>query len=782
MQNAKYYARFISDSEGARVRWQLLREHLRLVGGLAARFAKQAAPQDRSFIVAAYQAGLLHDLGKYSDAFQHRLKEAAAGRPAPKARHAIHGAYALGKGGWSQALAVLGHHSGLHALSELSGKLRELPQEANQDVLDRACADGVSIPDRKSPAAGTDGKPDMLKLELRQRMLFSCLVDADRSDCVRFESGRMPTGQKLNATDLLRKLLKYIESKAAECPPGLVKECRAAVLRACLDAASNPERLFTLPVPTGGGKTLAAMSFALRRAELRPEDVRRVIVVVPYLSIIEQNAVEYRKALGNDAVLEHHSGDLFGLATVRREQARLASSDDMKALPFTENEGDEVYSPGPEHEDENLDNRVPHWDLARENWDAPIIVTTSVRFFESIFSNRPSDLRRLHNIARSVVILDEVQTLPPHLLAPLLSVMEGLARDWGVHFVFSTATQPAFERFPGQFDDDGRWAPGALTSIIPTDLQERLIRDLKRVSEPVWPARGETWTLERQAEAVQNEPRVLCILNTKRQVRDLFERLHEDVDGHLFHLSTRMCATHRLEIIQTIKRILRDTDEPCRVISSQLVEAGVDLSFPAVLRAMGPLDAIVQAAGRCDRDGRLTAAKGEPAGRLTVFEPDDGRSPYPGPTSITRSMIGLMGMSIHSPQVMRRYFHQLYEGELDGANIQGLRSKLDFPAVDDAFALIDDRTRAVVVPYGEGKEIIDRLIRGEPATREVLRQAQLHQVGLYPNEFSEADRCGTIISLDAEKRLWACRESCYDPELGLVVRSPSAADYYVGSG
>ncbi|EPR34127.1 CRISPR-associated HD domain protein [Alkalidesulfovibrio alkalitolerans DSM 16529] len=763
-----YYARFIG--EGDQVRWQRLREHLLMVARLAAAFAREANPGDRGFVRAARRAGLLHDLGKYGDAFQQRLRDAEAGRPAAAAPHARFGAALLDRDGrWDQALAVLGHHAGLHAASDFTNKVRPEDGDTGDTLLRRALDDGLRLAGRDGPVTIREGTTDRLALELRERMLFSCLVDADRSDCVRFEVGMLPTGPALDAQKLLSKLLGFIAEKARECPPGVVKECRAAVLDACLDSASLPGRLLTLAVPTGGGKTLSGMAFALKRATLRPDAVRRVVVVVPYLSIIEQNAAEYRAALGDDAILEHHSGDFASLRTVRREHDERM---------FSENEGDEAYAVADEDEDAHLGGlRVP--DLARENWDAPVIVTTSVRFFETIFSNRPSDLRRLHNIARSVVILDEVQTLPRHLLAPLLSVMQGLAHDWGVHFVFSTATQPAFERPETAPPEDIRWAPGSLTPIIPSELYARLVRDLQRVAEPVWASSGESWSVARQAEAVRNEPRALCILNTKRQVRDLFQCLRSEADGWLVHLSTRMCAAHRLAVIRRIQEHLRQTDEPCRVISSQLVEAGVDLSFPAVMRAMGPLDAIVQAAGRCDRDGRLTAALGAPAGRLTIFEPEDGASPYPGPTSITRSMLGHLGMSLHAPAVMRRYFNELYEGELDGPGIQGLRLKFDFPAVAEAFSLIDDRTRAVLVPYGKGTGIIACLERGESPSRDLLRLAGRYQVGLYPNEFHEAERLGAIYSLDSDGRLWACRKSCYDDELGLDLRPPAAGEHVV---
>jgi CRISPR-associated endonuclease/helicase Cas3 len=769
-----YIARFLK--EKGSVRRQALREHLLMVAKLASAFASQAKPNDEGFIRAARLAGLLHDLGKYKPAFQQRLRDAEAGRHAARVPHAIYGAAALGLESWDQSLAVLGHHSGLHAVRELKHSFTAAEMQTARQCLEAAGDDGLKLLDRIAANPPHVPECEAVELELRQRFLFSCLIDADRSDCVRFETKALPKGTTLDPAAMLEKLLVFIDAKAAACPPGTVKDCRKRILDACLEAAGQDKRLFTLPVPTGGGKTLSGMAFALKHAALHPDTIRRVIVVVPYLSIIEQNAAEYRKALGDACILEHHSGTFCGLQATRRKVD--------KAQTISENEGDEAFVPQEEDEDAQMEGGRHGIELNLENWDAPVIITTSVRFFETLFSNRPADLRRLHNIARSVVILDEVQTLPPHVLQPILSVMEDLSKNWKVHFVFSTATQPAFERTPAKDDgweprEDTRWEPGTLTSIIAADLQEELTKKLCRVAEPTWPKKDEKWSLEGQAEAVLAESRVLCILNTKKQVRELYERLKEGADGMLVHLSTRMCAEHRLKVIQSIRDFLDESDAPCRVISSQLVEAGVDLSFPVVMRALGPFDSIVQAAGRCDRHGKLSQAAGKPAGRLILFEPEEGGNPYPHPTGITKTLSAAAPLSIHSPEDVQRYFDALYEGNLDGNGIQALRSKLKFPEVNDAFSLIDDRTRSVLVPYGEGKSVIDQLQQEDTPTRELLRRAMRSQVGLYPNEFNEAVQLGSIYPLDATERFWACRSSCYDDDLGLVLRGPDAADYIV---
>ncbi|MEE8583328.1 MAG: hypothetical protein V3T83_00590 [Acidobacteriota bacterium] len=437
-------------------------------------------------------------------------------------------------------------------------------------------------------------------------------------------------------------------------------------------------------------------------------------MVIPFLSIIEQNASVYAKALGAESILEHHSGDLHDAAP-GQSGGQSASEGGSFSNPFWRRR------------------------LATENWDAPIVVTTSVRFFESLFSRRPSDLRRIHNIARSLVILDEVQTLPEGLVGTLLSMMKGLAQEWSTTFVFCTATQPAFEK-RSPTDQDMRWAPGAIEPILGPDLQSRLFRDLQRVKNPLWPSAGEISGWDEIADRLAKEKKALCIVNLKRHARRLHQALQERIseqpgsEPRLFHLSTRMCARNRLDRLAEIQRASKDSRRGCL--------AGVELDFPVVFRAMAPLDSTIQPAGRCDREGRLSAERGEPAGELVLFraQGDNGR-PYEKAVGITESLARQLPLSIHDPDQVRLYFDRLYQGDRDPRDIEGHRKQLDYPEVAERFAMIEDATRAVLVPYdGEACSLIERLSRQGEWDRELLRRLQRYQVGLYPREFEKARR------------------------------------------
>lgn len=732
------------------VRWQRLDEHLRNVAKRAKELALQTRPGDSRLAESAHWAGLLHDLGKYRQGFQSMLIEAVRDGRKRKVPHAVFGAaYAFGQRAYDLALAVLGHHAGLHSFSDLRNKIRRGDvDEARRLVEAQAVSmDGLTELLGDLPQIDESDRTRLLSMELRIRMLFSFLVDADRLDCAALEQARLPSLKPLEAPRLLKRLLAHIQKCADGCPEGRVKKARQDVLNACLQQADLPGRLFSLAVPTGGGKTLSSMAFALRRAALRQEEIRRIIVVIPYLSIIEQNAAVYAQALGADSILEHHSGNLLGSA---------------------ETEGGSFNDPSWQRR------------LATENWDAPIVVTTSVRFFESLFSNRPGDLRRVHNIARSLVILDEVQTLPEGMLGTLLSMMQSLSEEWSASFVFCTATQPAFEKRSCS-QDDMRWAPGTIQPILGAELESRLFRDLQRVRDPRWPQAGEVSSWEEVADQVAGEKRALCIVNLKRHAQALFEAIRERSGSRLFHLSTRMCAQHRLERLAEIRRILKNPKQGCLVVSTQLVEAGVDLDFPVVFRAVGPLDSVIQAAGRCDREGTLTASRGEPAGRLVLFraQGDEGR-PYQKAVGITESLARQVSLSLHDAGHVRLYFDRLYQGDLDPRRIEDLRKKLDYPEAARQFALIEDSTRAVLVPYGpEAPRLIARLQAQGAWDLELRRRLQRYQVGLYQNELDQARQSGAVFELWPESDIWQCRPSCYSQQLGLLIEQPSPEDYMV---
>jgi len=512
-------------------------------------------------------------------------------------------------------------------------------------------------------------------------------------------------------------------------------------------------------VPTGGGKTLAAMAFALRRAALYPERFRRVIVVIPYLSIIEQNAQVYSRIFGQDALLEHHSGSI----------QKLSKHDEEHFIPASDKDDQE------EKKFQETGLR-----LETENWDASLIVTTSVRFFESLFSNRPADLRRVHNIARSIVILDEVQTLPRRLLGPLLDMMKELAEDWDTNFVFSTATQPAFERPKSK--RDLRWSLGTLTEIIrdPASLH----RELKRV-EICWeidPKQAVGWP--EIAQRMTAVPQCLAIVNVRDHASQLYEELLRVAEQKglnregVFHLSTRMCASHRLKVLDKIRKRLNG-GESCHVVSTQLVEAGVDVDFPLVLRALAPLDSIVQAAGRADREGKLTAALGKPGGKVVVFLPEDHKLPpneYKEAAGITEAIAKQeledgKSVQVDSAEAIRLYFERYYGGSgVDlGESLLKLRNNLSFASLAQEFEMISNRTRDVFVPDDEeAQRAIERLRFAGELTPALRRGLQRHIVGLSPSEFEKAKGVVERVATASGDEIWAAVDRAYDEQLGLI--------------
>ena len=704
-------------------RWQPLNEHLRQVGALAEGFAKEAKPGDSDFHFAARTAGLLHDLGKYTSEFQRKIRGAANLR----APHSAHGAAIARRAkALEAAFAISGHHAGLPNPKGGKAGLWERTREVDGTLDGLWCTAVNDCPEllecgeilRASAA-------DLKGFDLRTRMLFSCLVDADRID----SSGDSQTGGPLSAASRLEQLLRFIEQRAAGVPDGPVKRARMDVLGACRAAAGRPDNIFSLTVPTGGAKTLSSMAFALQRAVAFPQ-VRRIIVVIPYLSIIEQNAEVFINALGANAILEHHSGDTDSI----------------------------------DNEDEY---KNPHKRRATENWDAPIIVTTSVRFFESLFSHRPADLRRVHNIARSIVILDEVQTLPRKFVQPILSMIGDLAKNWQTTFLFCTATQPAFEKSK---EEDPRWAPGTVQEIMPQPRE--LFARLKRV-EVEWPKGKSTW--KEIAAGLVEARRALCIVNTRNHASALYREVlgATGINGaSVFHLSTRMCPAHRLKTIAEIKARLDDGAAPCVVVSTQLIEAGVDLDFPVVYRAVGPLDSIAQAAGRCDREGRLTAALGRPAGKVVVFEPPEPNVPpgvYQEATERTQALIQEGGLSIDSPDCIRRYFDRLYGEANLGKEIEEMRTNLKFRDLGEEFEMIADITQTIFVPYNaDARDLIAQLQAAGVLYLKLRRGLQRYTVGIYEREFRTVVARGILREVRPGSNLWICPEGFYDANLGFV--------------
>jgi CRISPR-associated endonuclease/helicase Cas3 len=717
-------------------KWHTLEEHLARVAELAAEYAAAFGGAE-----LAYWAGAWHDVGKASEAFQ-RYLHLCAREPSRRFATVDHkGAGTLRALDYADVLAFLihGHHGGLPDQDALRTRIKELRDVEStrgslaREALQRAIDAGVVPPRaRAGEAAFPDFITDEVTLESFLRFLFSALVDAD---CLDTEAHGDPdlAGRRGSFADLgaLLDRVTAAQQRLMEGATGAVNAVRREVYEACLAAAAQPPGFFRLTVPTGGGKTRSALAFALQHAVSR--NLRRVITVCPYLTITDQTADVYRSILGGEGVvLEHHSD--------------ATRNDDPEGEPTPE----------------------AIWRrLAAENWDAPVIVTTAVQFFESLFANRTTACRKLHRIARSVVILDEVQTLPPKLLAPILDMLRQLVQHFGVSVLLCTATQPALADAPGF-----RGLPN-VREIMPDP--PRLFRVLRRVRY-TWPA--EPWPWERVAGEMREASHVLAVVNTKTDALRLLDALN---DPEALHLSTLLCGAHRRDVLALIRARLR-SGEPCRVVSTQVVEAGVDLDFPMVLRALGPLDRIVQAAGRCNREGLLAE------GRVVVFEPAEGGMPagaYRTASDVTKQQVRAGAVDPDDPETFQRYFAELFRSiDLDARQIQDLRKRLAFEQVASTFRLIDDDTVSVFVRYRgiEGMRgaapgspidhaaITDRLVNAArrmeagPGVRAWVARAQPYLVALRRRAVERLAAEGLISVLFGDVWLW---HGAYDLVRGL---------------
>ncbi|MBA4067497.1 MAG: CRISPR-associated endonuclease Cas3'' [Isosphaera sp.] len=734
----KFYAHSGNDTTGY-TNFQPLAEHLLGVADEAARRAAAVGLPGLSALVRA--AGLLHDLGKYRREFQDYIRGLGHHRGDPLTRHKEAGAaVAFAARNNALALAVLGHHGGLPDGPAVAAELKD---GAGVAAAVRADAEA----DCPQLAAALDGLPPVPKgfaADLFTRVLFSCLVDADWADTGRHERRVKglpddPGPPDLAPRERLRRVEAFIAERAARPLEPRVRRARADVLAACLSAAEGPPGLFSLTVPTGGGKTLAALAFALRHAAAR--GLRRVIYVAPYLTILEQNADAIRAALcvgpADPAVFEHYS----------------------LAEP-----------PGDANPDETGLSSAAR---RAENWDAPVVVTTNVQFFESLFSNRPGRCRKLHNVAGSVVVLDECQTLPPGLAAPTCGMLRQIATPvgdggLGCSVVLCTATQPAFDHDLLQPDERL-----AATEIIPPALRRRdeddLFVRLRRVRVS-WPRPGDARLAWAEVAArMRGEPSALCVVNTKRAARAVYEELRGSPGA--FHLSTGMCPQHRREKLAQIRSLL-SLKAPCYVVSTQLIEAGVDVDFPFLMREMGPLESVIQAAGRCNREGKLP---GE-GGRVVVFRSAEGTLPpdrwYKAGRDVLERIIATTGdgPQIDDPAAIRDYFRRLYyangPGALDGQQIRDRRRAFKFEAVAESYKLIADAGQPVVVATWESHQPEIESLLVELAARPgkaSYRKLAPFQVNLLP---SQAAKVGHLFhEAKGGVLVW---DGKYDEDAGIV--------------
>ncbi len=713
---------FLAHSKNSAGHKQSLADHLQGVADLASEFASAFGAEEEARL-----AGLLHDLGKYGDLFQLRLqgKERGIDHWSAGAWTAL-STYKLN--GICAALAIQGHHIGLQqsskdALAALEPtRLRQaLPPNVRLSEPDlgtltqRLADDDLRCPDEATESlyAGL-GAPSAAAM-LDVRMLYSALVDADFLDTEAHVAGdasghkryRQP-GPVLNAERDLSVLFAYLQGLAedSKAAPHIIR-LRSDLLTACLEAANLPQGLFTLTAPTGAGKTLSMLAFALKHAV--EHGLRRIVMVIPYLNIIDQTVQEYRRVLaaimGPEAldryVLEHHS-----LAGTR--------------------------GGGPESNTKDEQENVRR--LLAQNWDAPIIVTTSVQFLESLFANRSSACRKLHRLANSVVLFDEVQTLPTRLAVPTLATLSRLAERYDASVVFSTATQPAFSHL----DEPVRkycaqgWQP---REIVPADL--RLFERAKR-TKIAWPQADDasvSWGDVTEQLAAQQQ--VLCIVNMKRHAWTLLSELRKREVPGLLHLSTNMCPAHRKTALEEV-RVRLETKMPCCLISTQCVEAGVDVDFPTVFRAWGPLDAIAQAAGRCNRNGNART------GTVHVFRPeDDGKQLYPDgaygqAAGVAGTLLARRGedqMDIQDTHLFEEYYRELYaiRGVAEGrGDLLAMVDTQHFAEVAKLYRIIKQDSINVLVPYDrEAFEALAEEVRQTGLTRDWVRKARAHTVGVF---------------------------------------------------
>ena len=724
--NKSFYAHSLEGKPPSE--WQPLEEHLKNVAEMARSFAESFSAGDWGYL-----AGLWHDIGKYSDEFQKMLgtEEGSDAHIETKFRRidhstagAKHAHISLKDKGKLLAYAIAGHHAGL-----LDGKSNDaclynrLMKENIPDYS--SCPEHIlntkSLGDLPFALNVHNPKRFGFQISFFIRMIYSCLVDADFLDTEVFMGREKSSWRKGYPAlhELDAKLGFALKQLSASAPRTLINKHRAAILKNCLDAAELPQGLFSLTVPTGGGKTLSSLAFAIKHA--LKYNLKRIIYVIPYTSIIEQNAAVFRDILGENAVLEHHSN-------------------------FEPNEEDHRSR------------------LASENWDAPIIVTTNVQFFESLYRSRSSRCRKIHNIANSVVILDEAQMLPVPLLKPCLEVLRELSSAYSTSIVLCTATQPALSTT--ETFKDGLEGVREIASD-----PGKLYAEFKRVRVKKLPVISD----DELADRLNEHKQVLCIVNTRGHARRIFERIRDGEEG-CYHLSALMCPEHRTATLNKIRSALLD-GSPCRVISTQLIEAGVDIDFPVVFRSAAGIDSIAQAAGRCNREGKLLEG-----GQVFVFLAEDGTLPgHFRQAAQTAESVMRHHDDFLSPSAVTEYFRALYwmkGNKLDEYQIlddlgEGAKNG-DFPfrSVDKEFKIIKDGAESVIIPWNKEAEKIISGLRYSEYPALFARKAQRFTVQVYPKVLGSLECAGSVERLH-DQYCVLNNMDIYRDDIGLCPEDPT---------
>lgn len=664
-----------------------------------------------------YGCGLMHDIGKYSVEFQQRL------HGGPKVDHATAGAKELKlKRNVMQAYCVAGHHSGLPdggSPAEPDTFYGRMKKELKDY---QAFKEEIKIP--KFPAAplkpiGKGGFSAAFFI----RMLFSCLVDADYLDTERFmKQGQTARGNYDSIEQLFDRLYKHIASWLTNYNENTVNGRRSSILRACLEKGRGPQGLYQLTVPTGGGKTVSSLAFALRHA--KEHHLERIIYVIPFTSIIEQNAQVFKDILGKNNVLENHCNVVC-----------------------------------------DNDKELEDMQLAAENWDKPIIVTTNVQFFESLFANKTSKCRKIHNISKSVIIFDEAQMLPVNYLKPCIQAVSELIYNYHCSAVLCTATQPALIPFFPEFIKAEEICPDVKGQY--EFFKRTNVKNMGEISEG------------NLISELKEKQQVLCILNSRKRVQRVYEALKGE---NVYHLSTYMYPKHRRTILDEITKALKD-GRPCKLIATSLVEAGVDFDFASVFRELAGIDSVIQAAGRCNREGY----RGKDESKTIIFSLEHSDDIHIAgqlklPISVAKQITEKYE-DITSPEAIYEYFQRLYHfrGEsLDIKNIienfeKGIPSfNFPFAAAAKEFHIIESQTKTILIDKEpEAMEIVERLRRGEHS-RELFRVAGQYCVSIYENDFDNLDGAGMLDALctGIDTDFYILRDKgLYTDDRGLTVRA-----------
>ena len=725
-----YIGHIKKDESGDEFLIQDLEEHIQGTLALAEKFANSFNAGEWGRI-----CGLFHDFGKYNPGFQKYLKIASGYMNGPmigkidhKSYGAIHLNTILRHKQFSKVFGycIAGHHSGLdnsgdlHArynnqeLTEIYNQISYMAPAYNFDLKELARCVHVSIPEQQ--------------IHHWVRMLYSCLVDADWLDTESFmkPENSKQRGNYKTLEDIKILFQKHIDSFKSKVSPSPINQIRSAIQNECIEHATHEKGLYSLTIPTGAGKTLSSLAWAVNH--VTKHNMSRIIVVIPYTSIITQTANIFRNIFGEENVIEHHS---------------------------------------------NIETDKQSWQnkLATENWDAPIILTTNVQFFESLYASTPSKCRKLHNICNAAIIFDEAQMFPEEFLLPVIHGIQALRKVFGCSILFTSATQPPFTGIIGTGREQFTGFAEEIQSITSKDP---LMFDVFKRVEIEWPETNTRTTYDELSEELIQYEQVLCIVNTRQEAYELHKRMPEDT----LHLSRNMCTAHIMDVIDEIKTRL-DAGNPVRVISTQLVEAGVDIDFPVVYRAFTGLDSILQSAGRCNREGKL-----KQLGKVKIFH-SEKRIP-PGMQSkkadTLKDLLLNESFAPFDPDSIASYFSAYYGRltEFDKANIKHLLydnsrdMNFEFKTAGKAFNLIDNNGTSFLIVYGEGEKLIESLKKHGPDPG-LLRKLQRYSVTLPLFTFKQLADSGRIIQY-GDVYIY---NDVYDKKQGVIIENRFLNDIYI---